>query len=127
MTNAKRPWARSRFRVVGLVVARSYRGRNVVAGCYSGETPVMRWRQISDDVALMQYPFRVLGIDFARNVTLLRLRDGRVVIHSTAPFSPSDVDAIRNFGTPAWLVDATVMHDTFARQGRAAFPDIPYL
>jgi hypothetical protein len=87
----------------------------------------MRWRQLADDVVLLQFPWRVLGIDFARNVTLLRLADGRLLIHSTAPFSPEDVAAIRSFGEPAWLVEATRMHDTFSREGRAALPLVPYL
>src|ERR1041385_5547981 len=83
--------------------------------------------RISNDVVIMSFPFRVLGIDFKRNVTLLRLSGGRVVIHSTAPFTEQDVAAIRNFGEPGWLVDATLMHDTFAKQGRAALTGIPYL
>jgi hypothetical protein len=85
------------------------------------------WRQITDDVVVMSFPWNVFRIDFARNVTLLRLRDGRVVIHSSAPFTPEDIAAIRGFGEPAWLVDATLLHDTFAKEGRAAFPDLPYL
>src|SRR5207237_5048855 len=72
-------------------------------------------------------PFRVFGIDFARNVTLLRLGDGRVVIHSTARFTKENVTAIREFGEPWWLVDATLLHDTFAKEGRAAFIGLPYL
>jgi len=32
-----------------------------------------QWRQIADDVVLMSFPFRILGIDFRRNVTLLRM------------------------------------------------------
>jgi hypothetical protein len=87
----------------------------------------MRWRQLSDDVILMSFPWRTLGIDFRRNVTLLRLNDQRVVIHSTAPFTGEDIAAIRRFGEPAWLVEATLMHDTFAKGGRAAFRDLPYL
>ena len=75
----------------------------------------------------MSFPWRAFGIDFERNVSLLRLRDGRIVIHSSAPFTAQDVAAIRRFGEPAWLVDATLMHDTFAKEGRAAFPDLPYL
>ena len=75
----------------------------------------------------MSFPWNVFRIDFARNVTLLRLRDGRVVIRSSAPFTIKDVAAIRRFGEPAWLVDATLLHDTFAQEGRAAFPDLPYL
>ncbi len=85
------------------------------------------WRQITDDVVVMSFPWNVFRIDFARNVTLLRLRDGRVVIHSSAPFTPEDIAAIRGFGEPAWLVDATLLHDTFAKEGRTAFPDLPYL
>src|SRR2546423_3524237 len=87
----------------------------------------MKWREIADDVVLMSFPWRTLGIDFGRNVTLLRLCDGRLVIHSTAPFTEKDVAAIRGFGEPAWLVDATLMHDTFAKEGRAALPGLPYL
>src|SRR5438874_12981980 len=87
----------------------------------------MKWRQLTDDVAVMSFPWRAFGIDFERNVSLLRLRDGRVAIHSSTPFTAEDVTAIRRFGEPAWLVDATLMHDTFAKDGRAAFPDLPYL
>jgi hypothetical protein len=87
----------------------------------------MKWRQITDDVVVMSFPWRAFGIDFERNVSLLRLRDRRVVIHSSAPFTAEDIAAIRRFGEPAWLVDATLMHDTFAKKGRAAFPDLPYL
>ncbi|MEO7168701.1 MAG: hypothetical protein ABI016_16920 [Chthoniobacterales bacterium] len=85
------------------------------------------WEQLADDVALLQFPLRAFGIDFRRNVTLLRLRDGRLVIHSTAPFEPEDVEVIRRFGQPAWLVDVTLMHDTFKKAGRTAFPGLPYL
>lgn len=84
-------------------------------------------QQIAPDVLLMTFPWRALGIDFTRTVTLLRLSDGRVVIHSTAKFTDEDIAAIRRFGEPAWLVDATLMHDTFAKEGRARLPGIPYL
>jgi hypothetical protein len=87
----------------------------------------MEWREIAPGVAIMQYPLRAFGIDFRRYVTLLRLTDGRLVIHSTAPFTAEDVEAIRRFGEPSWLVEATLMHDSFARQASAAFPHIPYL
>jgi hypothetical protein len=88
---------------------------------------VRGWRRIGDDVAVMSFPFRVFGIDFKRNVTLLRLSDGRVLVHSTAPFTEKDIATIREFGEPAWLVEATLLHDTFAKEGRSALPDLPYL
>jgi hypothetical protein len=85
------------------------------------------WRPLADDVALISFPWRVLGIDFNRNVTLLRLGDGRLIVHSSAPFTEEHVAAIRRFGQPAWLIEATLMHDTFAKDGHKTFPDLPYL
>src|SRR5262245_58334400 len=86
-----------------------------------------RWLQLSEDVAVMQFPLRAFGIDFLRNVTLLRLRNGRLIIHSSAPFESEDKRAIGRFGEPAWLVETTVMHDTFAKKAQAIFPGLPYL
>ena len=85
------------------------------------------WRQLADDVALISFPWRALGIDFKRNVTLLRLGDGRLIVHSSAPFTEQHVAAIQRFGQPGWLVEATLMHDTFAKDGHKAFPELPYL
>jgi hypothetical protein len=85
------------------------------------------WRPLADDVALISFPWRALGIDFKRNVTLLRLGDGRLIIHSSAPFTEQDVVNIRHFGQPAWLVDATLMHDTFTKEGTMHFRTCPIL
>lgn len=69
----------------------------------------------------------MLGVDLNRNVAIVRLASGRLIVHSTAPFSPEDVTAIKTLGQPGWLVDSLLRHDTFAAEGRAAFPEIPYL
>ena len=84
-------------------------------------------KKIAADVLLMSFPMRALGIDFKRNVTLLRLGDGRVVIHSSAPFRGRDLAVIKDFGEPVWLADATLMHDTFAKEARAALPGVSYI
>jgi hypothetical protein len=88
---------------------------------------MQRWLQLAEDVAVLQYPLGAFGIDFKRTVTLLRLHDGRLIIHSTAPFTREDVIAIERFGKPGWLIEATRFHDTYARDGRAGFPSLPYL
>src|SRR5206468_2432768 len=85
------------------------------SGNYSSSI-VMNEHRIADDVMLMSFPWRTLGIDFRRNVTLLRLADGRVVVHSTAPFTEQDIAVIKRFGEPGWLVEATLMHDTFSKE-----------
>jgi hypothetical protein len=82
---------------------------------------------LAENLWLLAYPLKMLGADLRRNVTLIRLRSGKLVIHSTAPFSPEDVAAIRKLGEPGWLLDGILRHDTFAKEGRLAFLGVPYL
>jgi hypothetical protein len=82
---------------------------------------------IAENLWLMAYPLKMLGADLRRNVTLIRLHSGKLVIHSSAPFTAADIAAIRAFGEPGWLLDGILRHDTFAQEGREAFPGIPYL
>ena len=83
-------------------------------------------RNLAENLWLLHYPLPILGEYLGRNVTIIRLRSGELVIHSTAPFTPADVAAISAFGQPAYLVEALTLHDTFAKEGRAAFPGVPY-
>ena len=82
---------------------------------------------VAENLWTMQYPLTMLGAHINRTVTLIKLRSGELVIHSTAPFSPEDVTAIGALGQPAYLVEALNAHATFAKEGLAAFPNIPYL
>jgi hypothetical protein len=82
---------------------------------------------IATNVWLLRYPLPKLGADLRRNVTVIRLSSGALVIHSTGPFAAEDVAAISALGSPKWLVDAMLAHDTFAREGREAFPNASYL
>ena len=84
-------------------------------------------KPIAENLWTLQYPLTMLGAHINRPVTIIRLSSGKLVIHSTAPFSSEDVAAIHALGEPGWLVEATNVHDTFAKEGHAAFPDIPFL
>jgi glyoxylase-like metal-dependent hydrolase (beta-lactamase superfamily II) len=75
----------------------------------------------------LRYPLSVLGTRHGRTTTVIRLASGKLVIHSMAPFTAEDIARIRSAGTPAWLVEAMLLHDTYAAAGRASFPDLPFL
>lgn len=83
--------------------------------------------QIAENVWVLRFPLRLLGVAIGRTVTIIRLASGKLVIHSTAPFNHADVAAIRALGQPGWLLDVSLFHDSLAKEGRAAFPDVPYL
>ena len=84
-------------------------------------------QQIAENLWLLRFPLRLLGLQIGRNVAVIRLASGKLVIHSTAPFEPEVVARIRAKGEPAWLLDATRFHDSCAAEGRAAFPEVTYL
>lgn len=84
-------------------------------------------QRLADNLWVFRYPLNILGTKVGRTVTVMRLRSGQLIIHSTAPFSRADVEAISALGSPGWLVEATLFHDTYARKGQAAFPNVPYL
>jgi hypothetical protein len=83
--------------------------------------------EIAPNLSLQRHPLRMAGCKMGRVVTLIRLLTGKLVIHSTARFSHEHISEISEYGVPAWLADATNFHDTCAKQGRQAFPDLPYL
>ena len=80
----------------------------------------------ADSLWQLTYPLKVLGADIIRNVTVIRLNSGKLLIHSTGPFTSGDVAAIRDAGDPGWLAEAMLDHDTFSHEGHTAFPDLPY-
>lgn len=89
---------------------------------FPGRRLVRPMQQVAENLWVARYPMKLLGADLGRTVTLIRI-GGQVVIHSTAPFSPEDAAAIRELGTPAWMVEGATIHDTFTVQGRAVFPE----
>ena len=84
-------------------------------------------KHLAANLWFLQYELSVLGADIHRNVSVLRLASGDLVIHSTGPFTAQDAADIRAEGKPRWLMDVMMRHDTFAKQGRAAFPEATYL
>lgn len=78
---------------------------------------------------LWHLPYRLafLGVNIGRNVTVIRLDSGDLVVHSTAPFTPEDVAAVRELGRVRWITDPMLDHNTFSGEGMTAFPEATYL
>jgi hypothetical protein len=84
-------------------------------------------RTLARHLWLMRYPLKLAGMDLQRNVTVVRLESAQVVLLSSGPFSEQDVIHIRDIGQPCWLVESMLRHDTYSREGWAAFPSITFL
>jgi hypothetical protein len=88
---------------------------------------VIPLQSLAPNLWLLAYPLKMLGANLGRNVTIIRLASGRLIVHSTGPFSDEEVASIKALGDPAWIVEAMLRHDTFANEGRSAFPSARYL
>ena len=84
-------------------------------------------QHLDESLWIKRFPLPVLGTDHGRTVTVMRLRSGKLIVHSRAPFFPSEVAEIRTLGDPSWPVEAMLLHDTYAREGSDHFPGIPFL
>jgi hypothetical protein len=84
-------------------------------------------KELAENIWVLPYSLRLFGADLRRMVTVIRLRSGELIIHSTGPFTQGDVAGIMRLGKPGWLLDVKLRHDTFTKQGHEAFPNIPFL
>jgi hypothetical protein len=84
-------------------------------------------KKLAENIWVLPYSLRLFGADLRRTVTVVRLRSGQLIIHSTGPFTSRDVAAIIALGNPGWLLEVMLRHDTFAKHGHEAFPNIPFL
>jgi len=83
--------------------------------------------RVAENLWTKQYPLSMGGGHQDRVVTFIRLKSGEIIIHSTGPFTQAEFVEVKMLGKPGWLVDSMLRHDTFSKQARAVFPDLPYL
>lgn len=84
-------------------------------------------KSLAPGLLTSKYPLTILGTNHGRTVTVIRLSSGKVIVHSMAPFTSEDLAEIRDIGQVAWLVEAMLLHDTYAAEGPKHFPGIPFL
>lgn len=86
----------------------------------------MSLEPVAEGVYIQRHPLRMMGCHLGRVVTVIRLGSGKLLIHSTAPFSNEDRSDILSVGEPAYLMEASNFHDTATDEGRRAFGEVPY-
>lgn len=81
---------------------------------------------IASSVFTLRYPLKLLGASLGRVVTIFRLKSGKVVLHSTGPFTQEDCSLISEIGEIEAIVEATNFHDTFALAAMTQFAGCRY-
>jgi hypothetical protein len=82
-------------------------------------------KPIAPELWVVETPLRFRGIEVGRRMTVVRLEDGALVIHSPAPLTARLREELTELGDVRFVVPASNMHGhLFMEQYREAFPEV---
>jgi hypothetical protein len=73
-------------------------------------------------VWLVDYPVRYAGSNFHARMSVLRLADGRLILHSPCEITPGLKAAVEALGPVGWIVAPGTFHHLHLASAQAAFP-----
>ncbi|MFP2901633.1 DUF4336 domain-containing protein [Corallococcus sp. 4LFB] len=80
-------------------------------------------RGLADDVFVFEAPFTLFGVPVGGRMTVLRLPDGGLWVHSPVAFTPERRAAVEALGQVRFLVAPNLFHHLHLPDWAAAFPD----
>ena len=81
-------------------------------------------RQHADDLYTVDRPLRFWGLEVGARMTIIRLRDGGLFLHSPVALAAGLREALTALGPPRFAVAPNRLHHLFIGQYRQAFPDV---
>lgn len=81
-------------------------------------------RKLAEDLWVVDRPLSVAGVELGARMTIVRLPDGALFLHSPVALDDRLRDALSGIGTPRFAVAPNRFHHLFVGGYRAAFPDI---
>jgi len=78
-------------------------------------------------VWLVDYPLRFAGMDIEARMSVIRLADGRVILHSPCNIGPELQAAIETIGPVGWIVAPGSYHHLHVAAAKAVFPEAEVL
>jgi hypothetical protein len=94
--------------------------------------PLTEWKvlphgsltRVEDNILTVEGTIRMPLGDFSRRMTVVRLRDGRLVIFNAIALDEEQMRVLENFGKPAFLIVPNGHHRLDARIWKERYPDI---
>src|SRR5947209_5154005 len=82
-------------------------------------------RAIAEGVWETNTPIRFGFIPLRHRMTVIRLRDGRLVLHSPSKLTDDTQRDVRQLGEIAAIIAPSWWHDLWLRDWRNAYPNVP--
>jgi hypothetical protein len=83
--------------------------------------------KLEDNLWTVDGDIKLPGGTFIRKMAMMRLSDGRVVIHSAILLDDSEMKEIENWGTPAFCIVPNRLHRLDAPLFRNRYPEMKFL
>ena len=80
-------------------------------------------RRLDTDLWVTEAPLRFLGLEVGARMTVVRLPDGRLWLHSPTPATPELVEEVRGLGEVAFLIAPNKFHHLYVGEWKQRFPD----
>ena len=78
---------------------------------------------LDENLWIADAPLRFVGLEVGARMTVVRLPDGRLWLHSPVAAAPEIVGAVRELGSVAYLVAPNKLHHLFVQDWQREFPD----
>lgn len=83
----------------------------------------MPLQQLDTDLWIASTPHRFMGVDFGARMTVVRLSDGRLWVHSPLPARPELFADVLALGPVVWLVAPNRLHHLYIGDWHRELPD----
>ncbi len=84
-------------------------------------------QQLAPNLWHIEHQFNVLGMPLTSRMSIVRMQDGRLFLHSPIPITPALAQQLNALGPVAYIIAPSKMHHLFARSASQAFPDAQLL
>lgn len=79
-------------------------------------------RELASDLWIADQPLRFLGIELGARMTIVRLPDARLLLHSPISCSRELTEQVEDLGTPMFLVAPNRFHHLYVHDWQRAYP-----
>lgn len=79
-------------------------------------------QKVTDQIWTVAVPHTMMGLRLGSRMTVVRLSDGGVLLHSPVPLSASLRQEISSIGSVAHIVCPNLFHHSYAAEAQAAYP-----
>lgn len=78
---------------------------------------------LDTDLWISDSPLRFIGLEVGARMTVVRLPDGKLLLHSPVPATPDLVQAVQDLGEVAFLIAPNRFHHLYVSEWKERFPD----